>query len=166
VEQGRDDLDDFLDEELRDPEFRGAYEDAMARSALLRTLVNRRHECQISQTEVANLMDTTQSAVSDLERGATDPRLSTLQRFARAVGCRLHLDLHANHPYQRSWLVTEPTQVTWSASASSAYWDSPLTHVVTTGEVRRSSLTARMQTSVAPVELRATSDEVTKVVST
>lgn len=34
-------------------------------------------------------METTQSAVSDLERGTADPQLSTLQRYARAVGARV-----------------------------------------------------------------------------
>jgi transcriptional regulator with XRE-family HTH domain len=36
-------------------------------------------------------MRTTQSAISDLENGSTDPRLSTLQRYARAVGCQLEI---------------------------------------------------------------------------
>jgi ribosome-binding protein aMBF1 (putative translation factor) len=102
VEREPDDLDDFLDEELRDPAFRGAYDDAMARSALLRALVSRRQESRLSQTEVASLMNTTPSAVSDLERGATDPRLSVLQQYARAVGCRLRWDLDTDHPRSRS----------------------------------------------------------------
>jgi DNA-binding XRE family transcriptional regulator len=87
----RDDLDALLDEEMRDPAFREAYEDAAARSALLRLLVTERGERQVSQADVAARMGTTQSAVSDLERGATDPRLSTLQRYARAIGCALHI---------------------------------------------------------------------------
>jgi transcriptional regulator with XRE-family HTH domain len=54
-----------------------------------------RGEQGISQAEVASAMGTTQSAVSDLERGATDPRLSTLQRYARAVGCVLHIGIRS-----------------------------------------------------------------------
>jgi ribosome-binding protein aMBF1 (putative translation factor) len=96
IDDERDDLDHFLEEELRDPEFRAAYEDAAARSALLRALVNRRGERGISQSEVAARMGTTQSAVSDLERGATDPRLSTLQRYARALGYQLSVQLHGS----------------------------------------------------------------------
>lgn len=85
----RDDLDLFLEEQLKDERFKGAYEDAAARAALLRSLTSRRSDQSISQSAVARLMGTTQSAVSDLENGSTDPRLSTLQRYARAVGCRL-----------------------------------------------------------------------------
>jgi len=84
-----DDFDTYLEHRLADPEFRAAYEDAKARSDLLRRFVARRKVRSISQAAVAAQMGTTQSAVSDLEAGSTDPRLSTLQRYARAIGCRL-----------------------------------------------------------------------------
>lgn len=87
----RDDLDLFLEEQLQDERFRAAYEAAAARSALLRDLTSRRSDRSISQSAVARLMGTTQSAVSDLENGSTDPRLSTLQWYARAIGCRLEI---------------------------------------------------------------------------
>ena len=47
----------------------------------------------IDQTTVAHRMDTSQSAVARLEGGLTDPKLSTLQRYAYAVGCDLRLSL-------------------------------------------------------------------------
>ncbi|WP_165365058.1 helix-turn-helix domain-containing protein [Streptomyces sp. C] len=72
-----------------DPGFEAAFEDARGRSALLRRLASLRKVRRISQRTVAERMETTQSAVSDLESGATDPRVSTLQRYARAVGCRI-----------------------------------------------------------------------------
>ncbi len=85
----RSELDDFVVEQSRNPEFRAAYEDAEAREALLGSLVARRQRLGLSQAQIAGRMATTQSAVSDFERGATDPRLTTLQRYARAVGCGL-----------------------------------------------------------------------------
>jgi transcriptional regulator with XRE-family HTH domain len=87
----RDDLDLFLDEQLQDEQFKASYEDAAVRSRLLRHLTSRRGVRNISQQRVARLMRTTQSAVSDLENGSTDPRFSTLQRYARAIGCRLEV---------------------------------------------------------------------------
>lgn len=89
--EDRDDLDAFLEEQLQDERFKAAYEDTVARSRLLRHLTSRRNVRNISQQTVSRLMRTTQSAVSDLENGATDPRLSTLQRYARAIGCRLEV---------------------------------------------------------------------------
>jgi transcriptional regulator with XRE-family HTH domain len=165
VERHRDDLDDFLDEELSDPQFRGAYEDAMARSALLRALVSRRGERQLSQADVAALMGTTQSAVSDLERGATDPRLSTLQRFARAVRCQLRLHLHVDQPPARSWPVQQCSQVGWAAVTSSGYWTPLLEQLAGTGRARTTVLSAPADTTVAPVELRAEPDEFVQAVS-
>lgn len=40
----------------------------------------------LSQTEIAARMGTSQSAVARFERGDLDPRLSTLERYAQAVG--------------------------------------------------------------------------------
>lgn len=83
----RDDLDDMLGEIAADPDARAAYEDALLREGLLESLVNARK--RLSQKTVASAMGTTQSAISDIENGRVDPRLSTLQRYARAVGKRL-----------------------------------------------------------------------------
>jgi transcriptional regulator with XRE-family HTH domain len=88
-----DDLDEFLDGQLDDPAFRGAYEDAEVRSGLLRIFVSCRKDARLTQQGTADIMGTTQSAVSDLENGATDPRLSTLQRYARAVGGALRVEV-------------------------------------------------------------------------
>lgn len=43
----------------------------------------------LSQRDVAVAMGTAQSAVSDIERGQVEPRLSTLARYVRACGARL-----------------------------------------------------------------------------
>jgi len=88
-----DDLDAFIEEQTRDQAFAAAFEDAQARAELLASCVRRRKETGLTQAEVARSMGTTQSAVSDLEAGATDPRLSTLQRYARAVGARIDVAL-------------------------------------------------------------------------
>lgn len=89
VEDGEDDLDEYLGVQLERPEFRALYEDSQLRSNLLRCLVSARQQAHLTQQAVALLMGTTQSAVSELEGGATDPRLSTLQRYARALDRRI-----------------------------------------------------------------------------
>jgi predicted transcriptional regulator len=48
--------------------------------------VARRHELGLSQTQVAARMGTSQSAVARLEAGQGDVRLSTLERYAAALG--------------------------------------------------------------------------------
>jgi predicted transcriptional regulator len=56
------------------------------RRALIDELTRARRESGLSQTEIAARMGTSQSAVARLESGELDARLSTLERYAAAVG--------------------------------------------------------------------------------
>ena len=56
------------------------------RRELIDELVRARRESELSQTEIAARMGTSQSAVARLESGALDARLSTLERYAAALG--------------------------------------------------------------------------------
>ena len=56
------------------------------RRALIEELVQARRESELSQTEIAARMGTSQSAVARLESGELDARLSTLERYAAAMG--------------------------------------------------------------------------------
>lgn len=52
-----------------------------------------RRQQGLTQAEVARRMGTTQSAVSDLERGDYDPQLSTFARWSAALGKTLYVTL-------------------------------------------------------------------------
>jgi predicted transcriptional regulator len=56
------------------------------RRELIEELVRARRDADLSQTEIAARMGTSQSAVARLESGALDARLSTLERYAAALG--------------------------------------------------------------------------------
>jgi predicted transcriptional regulator len=71
------------------PVFGGFTEIAARRAALAAELTGRRQALGLSQTEVAARMHTSQSAVARIESGEQDVRLSTLDRYAEAVGWRL-----------------------------------------------------------------------------
>jgi transcriptional regulator with XRE-family HTH domain len=60
-----------------------------SRRRLLDDLVARREAMGLSQTEVAARMGTSQSAVARLEGRRADLRVSTLERYAAAVGLRI-----------------------------------------------------------------------------
>jgi predicted transcriptional regulator len=66
---------------------------AERRRALAAALVARRQKLALSQTEVAARMGTSQSAVARLESGDADVRLSTLERYAAAIGQRIDWQL-------------------------------------------------------------------------
>ena len=73
--------------------FPGFAEMAERRRALVGELVGRRRALGLSQTEVAARMGTSQSAVARLEAAAGDVRLSTLERYAAAVGRQIDMRL-------------------------------------------------------------------------
>jgi ribosome-binding protein aMBF1 (putative translation factor) len=59
------------------------------RGRLVRELAEQRQAAGLSQTEVAALMGTSQSAVARLESGTADIRASTLERYAAAIGSEI-----------------------------------------------------------------------------
>jgi predicted transcriptional regulator len=66
--------------------FPGLQDLADRRRELIEELVRARQDGSLSQTEIAARMGTSQSAVARLESGDLDARLSTLERYAAAVG--------------------------------------------------------------------------------
>jgi predicted transcriptional regulator len=78
-----------MSERRHDSLFPGFREMAERRRALADDLVTQRQALGLSQTEVAARMGTSQSAVARLESGDADVRLSTLERYAAALGHEL-----------------------------------------------------------------------------
>jgi len=76
------------------------YEDARSRRLVVKTLALIRRAMNISQSDMARRMGTSQSAISEIEKGLKDPRLSTLQRMARALEVELHVSISFG-----SWLL-------------------------------------------------------------
>jgi predicted transcriptional regulator len=66
--------------------FPGLEDTGERRRELIEELVRARRESELSQTEIAARMGTSQSAVARLESGELDARLSTLERYAAALG--------------------------------------------------------------------------------
>jgi predicted transcriptional regulator len=69
--------------------FPGFREMSERRKALTDELVDRRRALGLTQTQVAARMGTSQSAVARLETGASDVLISTVDRYASAVGQKL-----------------------------------------------------------------------------
>ncbi|HEV2088532.1 MAG TPA: helix-turn-helix transcriptional regulator [Cryptosporangiaceae bacterium] len=80
------------------PRLPGFREMAERRLVTVADLVAHRRSVGLSQTEVAARMGTSQSTVARLESGDVDPRLSTLERYARAVGRTLDVRLRHGDP--------------------------------------------------------------------
>ncbi|MBI5746921.1 MAG: helix-turn-helix transcriptional regulator [Nitrospirae bacterium] len=87
----------FLKKALKRKGFRKAYEDLEEEYALSREMLAARFRFGLTQEAVAEIMGTTKSAVSRLEAvGKHAPSLTTLKKYAQAVGCRLEIKLVPN----------------------------------------------------------------------
>ncbi len=74
--------------------FRKAYEDLEEEYTLVREMLAARSKSGLTQEAVAELMGTTKSAVSRLEAaGKHAPSVTTLKKYAQAVGCHLEIKL-------------------------------------------------------------------------
>jgi DNA-binding XRE family transcriptional regulator len=85
----KDDLDAAIDELVGDdPGLRDRVAAALGRRELLRQLAEERRRLGLTQVELARRMHTSQAQITRLESGA-DIRLSTLERYAAAVGAKV-----------------------------------------------------------------------------
>ena len=86
---------DFLDEliaesSVEDSSFAGKVEAAFDRRVFARGMADKRKAMKLSQQVVAERMGSTQPVVSKIENGG-DVQISTLERYAAAIECRLEL---------------------------------------------------------------------------
>ena len=75
----------------KDPEYREAYDRLGPEFALARTVIEARRGAELTQAELAERMETTQSVVARLESGRIHPSTRTLEKVARATGTRLRI---------------------------------------------------------------------------
>lgn len=86
----KDDLEEFIADRARaNSDFPRLIDDALARRQLLRELAAQREVEGLTRTVVAARMGTSESAVARLEGGEADAKLSTVGRYAAALGKRI-----------------------------------------------------------------------------
>ncbi len=86
-------FDKYLAGRLQEPSVRAGYEDHTVLQRVIDRLIGFRKALGLTQTDVARRMGVGQSTVSGFETEMSDPRLSTLQRYARAVEARLDVTI-------------------------------------------------------------------------
>lgn len=92
------DHDAFIEKAKQREGFKKAYEDLEEEYALVREMLAARSRVGLSQEAVAELMGTTKSAVSRLEAaGKHAPSVTTLKKYAQAVGCHLEIRFIPEH---------------------------------------------------------------------
>lgn len=91
----RNNLKAFKARALARPEVRREYDRLADEFAFLDEILKARTAAGLSQAEVAKRIGTSQSAVARLESAGSghSPSITTLQRYASALGCKLQVRL-------------------------------------------------------------------------
>jgi transcriptional regulator with XRE-family HTH domain len=100
--------DELIGEQLADPAFRAVWErTALARAVALR-LVRYRAEHDLSQRDLAKVLEMEQPQVARLERGDVNPTIETLMRLAGALDIEFTIDVRPTS--RKARLVTQRAQ--------------------------------------------------------
>ena len=83
------DWTDLKRELMRDGEFAEEYEALAPEYELARSIIRQRLRRNLTQKQLAERLQTSQSVISRLESGTAKPSLATLQRLAKALDSRL-----------------------------------------------------------------------------
>jgi transcriptional regulator with XRE-family HTH domain len=86
---------------LKDSAYRAEYDALEEEFALADAMLKARERAGLTQEQLAERMQTSQSAVARMESGRVLPSGSTLKRFARATGSRLKISFEPGKENQR-----------------------------------------------------------------
>ncbi len=76
---------------MKDSEYRKSYQELATEFELARAVIQARTQAGLTQEQLAQRMETTQSVIARLESGRTKPSTQTLERLASATGTRLRI---------------------------------------------------------------------------
>lgn len=96
-------VDQFLEEQLEDPEFRDEWNRTALARAVSLGLIRYRTKNGLSQTELAKKIGIKQPAVARLEAGEKNPTWETLDRLSQALGIEFLVDIA---PRKRKSLIS------------------------------------------------------------
>jgi len=78
-----------LEKELQDVEFAREFGVAAAKTDFALTLAKARRICQVTQTDLANSLGTSQAYIAKLERGDANPTIGRIGELLAVLGLRL-----------------------------------------------------------------------------
>ena len=84
-------FDDYLAEQLKDPEFKAGYDALEPEFSLIKALMDARLEKGLTQKELAEMTGISQGDISRIERGTANPSIKTIQRLATALDKKVQI---------------------------------------------------------------------------
>lgn len=85
------DYREYLEEQLKDPEFREIWEADEAEFQVRKAIIEARIATGLTQQQVAEAAGMNQRAISRIEMGNTNPTVRTLGKLARGFGKKLEI---------------------------------------------------------------------------
>ena len=89
-------FDDFLRDQLKDPEVRREYEALQPEHAVIQAIIDARQQAGLTQKELSERTGIAQGDISKLENGNANPSIRTLQRLASGMGMTLKVEFLPN----------------------------------------------------------------------
>jgi len=88
------DYKEFRNKQLKeDPELKRYYDELTPEFSVIRAVIKKRKETGLTQSELADRIDTKQSAIARFESGDYNPTLSMLNKIANALGAKLKVSI-------------------------------------------------------------------------
>ena len=85
------DFKNYLDEQLKDDEFRKEYERLEPEFSIVQAVIDARKKANLTQKELSEKTGIAQSDISKLENGNSNPTLAMLKRLADGMGMTIKL---------------------------------------------------------------------------
>lgn len=85
-------LENALNEQLKNPEFKAEYEALEPEFAIIQAIIDARKSSGLTQKQLSERTGIAQSDISKLESGNANPSLKTMQRLASGMGMKLKVE--------------------------------------------------------------------------
>lgn len=94
-------LNDMLEKQLKDEEFRKEYETIQPEIDIIKALVDARNSLNLTQKELAERTGINQADISKIENGTRNPSLNLLKRLADGMGMTLKIEFIQKSSFYR-----------------------------------------------------------------
>lgn len=90
----------FLEEQLKDEEFRKEYENIQPELDVMKAMIEARLSQNLTQKQLAERTGINQADISKLENGSRNPTINLLKRLAEGMDMVLKIEFIPKHKYK------------------------------------------------------------------
>ncbi|MBK5897172.1 helix-turn-helix domain-containing protein [Catonella massiliensis] len=85
-------FDTFLEEQMKDPDFKSEFENLQPELDVIRAIVDARTSQNLTQKQLSERTGINQADISKLENGTRNPTLNMLKRLAKGMNMELKIE--------------------------------------------------------------------------